>query len=148
VTAAGTSLNAPGNTQRADQVKPEVQILGEVGPGKSYFDPFAFAPVTEARFGTAGFNTVRGPGLVNIDLALVRNFRFAERWEIQLRADALNATNTPHFANPGNNVSNMQLNPNGTIRNLGGYTEVRSTTGTGREGVDERVFRLGMRIRF
>jgi hypothetical protein len=129
-------------------VKPDVQILGGTGRGESYFDPLAFAPVTEARFGTAGFNTVRGPGHVNLDLALVRNFRFGDRTQVQFRAEALNATNTPHFSNPGSNVSNMQVNPDGTIRNLGGYTEITSTTGTGREGIDERVFRLGLRVRF
>jgi hypothetical protein len=148
VSASGTSLNAPGHTQRADQVKPDVQILGGIGRGNPYFDPFAFAPVTEARFGTAGFNTVRGPGHVNLDLALVRNFVFGDRAQVQFRAEALNATNTPHFNNPGANVSNLQLNPDGSIRNLGGYTEVTSTTGTGREGVDERVFRVGLRVRF
>ena len=31
VTASGTDLNAPGNGQTADQVKPEVAILGEIG---------------------------------------------------------------------------------------------------------------------
>ena len=148
VSAAATSLNAPGNAQRADQVKPDVTILGGVGPGNPYFDPLAFAPVTEARFGTAGFNTVRGPGLVNLDLGLVRNVRVNGRWQSQIRVEALNATNTPHFGNPGSNVSNLQLNPDGSIRNLGGYSEITSTTGTGREGVDERVFRLGLRIRF
>jgi hypothetical protein len=148
VSASGTSLNATGNTQRADLVKDEVAILGGTGRGQSYFDPFAFAPVTEARFGTAGFNTVRGPGHLNLDLALVRNFTFAGRAQVQFRAEALNATNTPHFSNPGANVSNMLLNPDRSIRNLGGYTEITSTTGTGREGVDERVFRVGLRIRF
>jgi hypothetical protein len=148
VSAAATSLNAPGNAQRADQVKPDVQILGGTGAGKSYFDPFAFAPVTDARFGTAGFNSVRGPGQINLDIGLVRNFRIGGKRQVQFRAEALNATNTPHFANPGSNVSNLLLNPDGTIRSLGGYTEITSTTGTGREGVDERVFRLGVRIRF
>ena len=33
VSASANSLNAPGNTQRADQVKPEVEILGGVGRG-------------------------------------------------------------------------------------------------------------------
>ena len=85
VSSSGTSLNAPGNTQRADQVKSDVQILGGTGRGQSYFDPLAFAPVTEARFGTAGFNTVRGPGHANLDLALVRNFRIGRRYQFQLR---------------------------------------------------------------
>ncbi len=148
VSASGTSLNASGNTQRADQVKPAVAILGGTGGGQSYFDPLAFAPVTAVRFGTAGYNTLRGPGTFNCDFGLVRNFKFGDRWGMQFRGEALNFTNTPHFANPSGNVSNLQLNGDGGVRNLGGYTVITSTTGVGREGIDERVFRLGLRIRF
>ena len=61
VSADGTSLNMPGSSQRADQIKENVAILGGIGPGQSYFDPLAFAPVTTARFGTEGYNTLRGP---------------------------------------------------------------------------------------
>jgi hypothetical protein len=148
VSSSGTSLDASGNTQRADRVKSDVQILGGTGRGQSYFDPFAFAPVTQARFGTAAFNSVRGPGHANLDLAIVRNFRLGPRYQFQVRLEALNATNTPHFSNPGSNRSNLILNPDGSIASLGGYTEITSTTGTGREGVDERVFRVGLRMRF
>jgi len=67
---------------------------------------------------------------------------------MEFRAEAFNLTNTPHFSNPGANVSSMVLNPDGTIRSLGGYTVITSTTGNGREGIDERLFRLGLRITF
>ena len=120
VTAAANSLNAPGNSQRANQVKPQVAIPGGTGPGQSYFDPLAFAPVTTATFGTAGFDSVRGPGTINFDAGLFRSFKPIERMQIQLRAEAMNMTNTPHFANPNANVANLQLNPDGGVRNLGG----------------------------
>jgi len=147
VSSAGTSLNAPGNSQRADQVKASVEILGGIGPGQSFFDPFAFAPVTAVRFGTAGFNSLRGPGVVNLDLGLFREFRVRERLKIEFRAEAFNATNTPHFSNPGANVSNLQLNPDDTIRSLGGYTEVTSTNARSRS-TDERSVRFGLRLSF
>ena len=76
-----TSLNAPGSAQRADQIKPEVAILGRAGRGESYFDPLAYRPVTDARFGTAGFSSLRGPGIFNLDLGLFRQFRITERWQ-------------------------------------------------------------------
>jgi hypothetical protein len=142
VTAASTSLNAPSNTQTADQVKPEVEILGGTGPGQSYFDPLAFAPVTAVRFGNSGLNILRGPGVVNLDLGLFREFAATERVRIQFRAESFNATNTPHFNNPGTNVSNMQLGPNGWVASLRGYSEILSAEG------DERQFRFGLRISF
>jgi hypothetical protein len=149
VSAASTSLNAPGsNNQRADVVKENVEIFGNTGPGQSYFDPLAFRAVTEPRFGTSSYNFLRGPGMVNLDLGLFRNFKFRERWTLQFRAEAFNFTNTPHFNNPGSNVSNMVLNNDGTVRSLGGYTEITGTAGTGREGIDERVFRFALRVRF
>ena len=148
VSASGTSLNAPGNSQRANLVKSNVAILGGTGPNQSYFDPLAFAPVTTPTFGTAGFDSVRGPGAFNFDAGLFREFAVSDRWRVQFRGEALNATNTPHFANPGANVSNLVLNNDGSIRSLGGYTVITSTTGVGREGVDERMFRLGLRITF
>jgi TonB dependent receptor-like, beta-barrel len=148
VSASGTSLNASGNAQRADQVKSEVKILGGTGPGQSYFDPLAFAPVTQARFGTVGFNTLRGPSYNNWDFGLFREFRLTEHHQLQFRFEAFNFTNTPHFGNPGANVSSMILNSDGTIRSLGGYSEIRSTRGTGREGIDERQIRFGLRFSF
>ena len=147
VTGSNTSLNMPGNTQRADLVKPKVQILGGVGSGTSYFDPLAFAPVTQARFGNAGYYLLRGPGVVNWDFGVNRDFGVTERVKIQFRVESFNFSNTPHFAVPGNNVSNMVLNQDGTIRNLAGYSQILSTQNLGRD-FDERQFRFGLRVSF
>jgi hypothetical protein len=136
VTAPGTSLNAPGNTQRADLVKPEVDRLGGVGRGRKYYDPTAFAEVNEPRFGTAGFNLLDSPGTFNTDLSVFRRFQATERVSIQFRAEAFNATNTPHFTAP-----------NGAV-NSSAFMEVSGVRGTGREGIDERLFRFGLRIGF
>jgi hypothetical protein len=141
VTASGTSLNAPGNAQTADQVLDEVRIIGGTGPGQSWFDPLAFRSITDVRYGNSGINTLRGPGVVNLDLGLFREFRIRNT-RIQFRAEAFNATNTPHFNNPGNNVSNMRLNADGTVASLGGFTEITSAR------PDERQVRLGVRIAF
>ena len=89
VTSSGTSLNAPGSAQRADQVKEEVEILGGAGRGQSYFDPLAYRAVTDARFGTAGFNSLRGPGIFNLDMGLFREFRMTERLQMQFRGGSV-----------------------------------------------------------
>jgi hypothetical protein len=144
VTSSTTSLNSPGNTQPADQVKDDVEIYGGVGRGNSYFDPFAFAPVTEVRFGNAGFNTLNGPGLAEWDMGIFRQFTFGHT-SLQFRVEGWNLTNRPQFNNPGSNRSSLQLNPDGSIRNLNGYTEI---TGTRNTKTSERSFRVGLRLGF
>jgi hypothetical protein len=148
VSSSTTPLNCPGcGSQRADQVAPSVQILGGTGPGQSWFNPLAFAPVRTARFGTAGFDDLYGPGAVNLDMGLFREFRVRERWHMEIRGEALNATNTPHFSNPSATADNLILNPNGSVLNLNGFSTITSTV-TRREGIDQRVFRIGLHIRF
>ncbi len=142
VTASGASLNAPTETQTADQALPTVRILGGTGPGQSYFDPAAFAPVTAVRYGTSGLNILRGPGVANVDLGLFRQFSITERWKLQFRAEAFNATNTPHFNNPATNVSNAIFGSNGSITRTNGYTEITSAQ------ADQRQLRFGLRVSF
>ena len=133
VTADAASLNAPGNTQTADLIKPEVEMVGR---RERWFDTSAYAPVTQARFGTSGHNQLRGPGMVNLDASVFRAFAITEQVRLQFRAELFNVTNTPHFANPNSNVSGS---------NFGVITTVANT---GREGIDERLFRVGLRLSF
>lgn len=99
VTAPGSSLNAPNNTQTANQVKSDVVRFGNVGPGTTYYDPTAFAQVTALNtFGTSGRNILRNPGVWNTDLDITREFIYKENWpKLQFRAQFFNFTNTPHF---------------------------------------------------
>jgi hypothetical protein len=142
VTSSSTSLNAPESSQRADLVKSEVDTPKGIGRGNAWFDPLAFKPVTEARFGTAPWGVVRGPGYANWDFGVFRQFNLPRNMHAQFRFEAFNVTNTPHFNNPsdaGRNVSNLQLNPDGTIRNLNGFSEISSSFG-------ERQMRVGLRL--
>lgn len=135
VSADATSLNAPGNTQRADQVKANVQILHGKTATNPYFDTSAFAPVTAARFGTASFDSLRGPGFANADLGLFRTFAIHDRLTFQGRVEVMNVTNTPHLGNPNSNVSS------GTFGSI-------TTTSPGSRLNDERYVRLGARFAF
>jgi hypothetical protein len=137
VFADGTSLNLPGSNQTADQVKTDVAKLGGTGRGTPYYDPTAFADVTAARFGNTGYNYLRGPGLFNWDFGLVREFSISGRVRLQFRAEAFNFTNTPHLAIPDNNVGDGE-----------DFMTITSVQDLGREGIDERQFRLGFRVVF
>jgi hypothetical protein len=109
VTASGAQLNAPDNTQTADQVKANVELLGGVGPGQHYYDPLAFAPVNQARFGTSGRDILFSPHWVDLDLSLFRRFPIRERLQLEFRAEAFNFTNTPHFDAPNANVNSASF---------------------------------------
>jgi hypothetical protein len=74
-----------------------------------WFDPQAFRRVTcnigsrpdLCHFGSAGYNIIRAPGQRNLDFSLFKNFPITEAVRVQFRAEAVNATNTPYFGNPG-----------------------------------------------
>jgi hypothetical protein len=134
VSADGTSLNAPGSTQRADQVKAQVAMPHGIG-SNPWFDTTAFAGVTEARFGTASFDSLRGPGYADLDLGLFRSFYLKGESSLQIRAEALNATNTPHFGNPDGYVGD------------GSFGQIHSVS-PGSRLTDQRYFRVGAKIRF
>ncbi len=142
VSADGSSLNAPGNSQTADQVKPVVEKLGGIGRNVPFFDPLAFRAITDIRYGSSGRNILRGPGVVNSDFSVFRTFPLTERFKLQFRAEAFNITNTPHFNNPSTNVSNMRLNQDGSISNLGNFMSITSAV------ADERNFRFALRLSF
>jgi hypothetical protein len=127
VAADGGGLNAPGNSQTADQVKVDVNKIGSLD---EFYDRSAFTGVTDARFGTSGRNILRGPGAVNIDLSLFRNFPITERFTFQFRAESFNLTNTPHFENPGTNV------------NAASFMRITSAV------ADQRTFRFGVRTQW
>jgi hypothetical protein len=60
------------------------------------------------QLGGLGYGILRGPGLFNLDLNLVKHFQITERITLQLQADALSVTNTPQFANPA--AANLSIN--------------------------------------
>ena len=135
VTDPGTSLNAPDNGQMANKVKSSVAIYGPHGTTSPYFDITAFAPVTTAEFGNAGWDTVRGPGYGDLDFSVFRSFNIYERLKMQFRAEAMNLTNHPNFANPDGGVDD------------GGFGLI-SSTNPGSRTIAQRFMRLGLKLTF
>jgi trimeric autotransporter adhesin len=69
-----------------------------------YINAAAFSTAPEFTFGNVGRTiNMRGPGQVNFDMSLFKNFVIKERVKSQFRLEALNAMNTPLFYGP--NVS-------------------------------------------
>ena len=111
---------------------------GYRGPSASYIDATCFAAVTTARFGNAGQDSVRGPGVAP-NATLQRTFNIRERIQLQIRGEVFNLTNTPHFANPSTSAANISLvnfNPDHSVKSLGGFGALSSNNARDQEGID------------
>ena len=62
VTASGTSLNAPGNLQTADQVVDKVKILGGTGPDSRISTRWRFAPLPTCAMALQDSTACGAPG--------------------------------------------------------------------------------------
>jgi hypothetical protein len=86
------------------------------GPGtrtsERWFNPAAFAAPPAYAFGNAGRNTVYGPGMQVLDLALARDFTLTERTKFQLRGELYNGLNHVNLGTPNRFVNAPQF---GTI---------------------------------
>ena len=109
VAAPGASLNAPSNSQTADQVSQWTRTKA-IGQGSTYYDTSSFKAVTDVRFGSTGRNILRNPGIWNTNLMVNRTFKITERVTTAFRAEFYNLPNTSQFGGvASNNVSNTNF---------------------------------------
>lgn len=99
-TAPVTSCNCAAVSTIYADVVGSPQYPHGVGPGTPWVSQSAFVLPQANTFGNAGRNILRGPGLTNYDANIARKFPIKERVTAELRLEANNALNTPHFANP------------------------------------------------
>lgn len=95
-----------------------------------YFDPNAFRPAALGTFGNAPRSFMRGPGSVNFDLSLVRNFNVMEKARLQFRSEFFNAFNHANFGNP--------------------FSAANNTTRLGRieSAADPRIIQFALKLQF
>ncbi|MCI0392533.1 MAG: TonB-dependent receptor [Acidobacteria bacterium] len=129
VSMSNAALNGgPGNNLRPDQLR-QPSISGMVGPGTTWFETTAFANPIPAgaapRYGTAGRNSLRGPGYFNYDFSIFKNFQIREGMRIEFRTEFYNLTNTPKFGQPNSNFSQSSFGSVTTTFNNAGEREVQ-----------------------
>jgi hypothetical protein len=90
----GIDPKLPSNRSKADKVK-------------QWFNTAAFATPAAFTLGNVSRTTgnVRGPGMHNMDLTLVKETQLLEGLHMQFRAEAFNLTNTAHFALPDSGLN-------------------------------------------
>jgi hypothetical protein len=82
-------------------------------------------------FGNVGRGTFDGPGIIMLDMGLMKNFKVSEKIGLQFRAETYNSMNHPNFADPVSSIAN----PLQTGR-------ITSTS------TDPREFQFGFRMSF
>lgn len=72
-------------------------ILGDTS---RYFDPNAFIQPLPGTYGNAGRNVLTGPGMIEADVSLAKNFLVREKREVQIRGDFFNVLNHTNLNTP------------------------------------------------
>ena len=113
-----------GDTANAGTLLGENPIRANVVPGVNpnlpdgersadrWFNTDAFVTPPAFQFGSAGRNTMIGPSLQTLDVALYRNFRLNEEVQLQFRSEFFNALNRTNLGTPERFVNTPQF---GTI---------------------------------
>jgi len=139
-TASSGGLLAPGNTQTPNLVAP-VQILHGIGTSNPWFSTSSFAAPTGDAFGNVGRNYLSGPGFFNLDAALSKSIHFTERFSLDLRLEALGATNTPQFYFNNTNGTPSGGTAAGTTLGSNSFGDITSASGG-------RQLQLGLKFNF
>ena len=107
ITASRSVSDLPdGNNQaqRADRVS-SVDVYPATQTPEMWFNPAAFALPAPGTWGNVGRNTVRAPGLFQIDLALQKRFPLGGPRNFEFRLEAFNAFNRVNLGAPGTAVT-------------------------------------------
>jgi hypothetical protein len=114
---SGNYSNSGGSRDRPD-------LIGDPNANaphtaQKWFDTSVFVlrpanntPGATYSFGNEGVGVIRAPGLVQLDLSIVRNFQIREKMRAQFRVELFNALNHTNFGYPNVTADNAQF---GTI---------------------------------
>jgi hypothetical protein len=108
-----TVTDGNGNFANSDgQQRPDF-VPGQKATGKpcvpgTFFNTCAFTNPPLGSFGDVSLNSLEGPGLKDVDFALLKTVAISEARRLELRAEFFNAFNHPNFefAAPGPQNSN------------------------------------------
>jgi hypothetical protein len=99
---------------------------------RQWLNTAAFSEPAQFIFGNAGRTTGYGPGAIAMDLSVLKDFAFAERYTLQFRAEILNFINNPNFNLPNLNRGNASF---GAITSL-------------IDGNQARILQFGLHFKF
>ncbi len=122
----GLSIPFPGLATRPDI---SGKSIGGPKTAQEWFNTAAFTAPPFGYFGDAAPGSIYGPGAMDFDMALYKDFHFTERTMLEFRAEAFNVFNHTNF-------SGVQ-----TALGAGNYGEVTSA-------LDPRIMEFALRFSF
>ena len=82
-----------------------------IGDGKgdnpdpySWFDPTAFKAPPANTYGNVARGVLYSPGVINVDMSIVKTFKITEKVGFNVRFEAFNLFNTPYFGFPNASI--------------------------------------------
>jgi hypothetical protein len=120
----GTDVNLDG----VNNDRPNVAGIPYLDPHRSraavmtqWFNPVAFTTPATGTEGLASRDLLDGPGYKDVDAAIFRDFRFAERYTLQFRGEFTNIFNMVNLSNPNATLSSPNVGvitgaPTGSMR--------------------------------
>jgi hypothetical protein len=144
VVIATANLNGVRNSVRPN-VSGRVIISGNP-TGQWIANPSVFS-IPATGFGNLGRNALYGPGFTNVDLALVKNTKLAERFNLQFRVDAFDLFNHPNFGQPGpiGNGAGAVVFSSATATNFSTITSTRFPVA---DSGSSRQLQLALKLQF
>jgi hypothetical protein len=119
-------------------------VLSNTSPASSnplnFINPAAFKTQAPGTFGNLGRDVVSGPGTVNFDMSLSREFHLTEKFRLEGRGEAFNVINHPNFVG-----SNPTVYPSQTAITT---TLSSSTFGRIQSADDPRIFQFALKLHF
>ena len=98
----GSNRSGDGDTRNPDRPSLNPAFSGPIVEGSptQWFNPNAFVLSAPGTYGTLGRGTLRGPGLVSMDVSLLKDTRLSEKVTMQFRTECFNVLNHTNFNTP------------------------------------------------
>ena len=131
------------NITGSPSVSARINVLGnpyDLGSGYGplqAINPTVFGPPAVGTLGVASKTLVRGPGIENFDISLVKGIPIREKFQMQLRVEMYNAFNHTQFS-ALNQTANFNAAGAQTNAQFGQYTAARNP----------RIMQWALRLRF
>ena len=137
ITQAQTMLSTGITNNRPNQICDPTLSNGDIN---QFFNTACFQQTADSTgtFGNTGRNSIRGPGLKNIDLSVIKNTRFGGV-NSELRLEVFNLFNWAQFSNPNGQLGNSAF---GTISSIVASPSCATC------GTTERQIQLAVKLKF